>query len=180
MNNKELQQRLDKLREGIRLLDSIVYTDCKTGEGKLNEKQVEVVQELFKLFSSLNWQLAFNDYKELKYDDSKPIDTTRCGTPVRVRSCKDGQRDKTYFGILIGDVPLSIEHSIDKDGVVTCSRQMYNPAIFIPELNDIVYGCESWWGEIENEEDLQKMITDEAIQNVWYMKLLKKFSRGPE
>jgi hypothetical protein len=54
------------------------------------------------------------------------------------------------------------------------SRQRYNPAIFVPELNDIVYGAASWWGEIEDEDELNDLITDDTIESVWYVKLLKK------
>ncbi len=47
-----------------------------------------------------------------------------------------------------------------------------NPAIFVPELKKIIYGCESWWGEIESPEDF-KEITSDDINNVWYVQLLK-------
>ena len=32
-----------------------------------------------------------------------------------------------------------------------------NPGIFVPELGKIIYGCESWWSEIDNPEDLRDM-----------------------
>jgi len=38
-------------------------------------------------------------------------------------------------------------------------------------------GCGSWWGAIDNEEDL-KDITDSDIENVWYVQLLKKIKNG--
>jgi len=47
-----------------------------------------------------------------------------------------------------------------------------NPAIFLPEFNEIVWGIESWWGVIEKEDDLRQ-ITDKDIQNIWYVKALK-------
>ena len=172
MKESELQEELSKISSGMRLLDTIVNVNYETGEGKLNEKQVEVVRELLRLFRSLGWQLRFNNYKELRYRESEPIKTRRCGTPVKVRSCKKEHGEKTYFGILIGDVALSIGHSVDDDGVVTAERQMYNPAIFVPELNDIVYGCSSWWGEIESEKELKNMITEETVSDVWYVKLI--------
>jgi len=174
LTEQEINKELEEIRGGMRLLDSIVYQDYKTGKGKLSEKQVEVVQQLFKLFDRLGWQIAFNSYKELRSADDKPINKSKCGAPVKVRSCKNEHGDKTYFGIFLGEIPLSIGHSIDKQGVVTASRSMYNPAIFIPELNDIVFGCESWWGEIKSKEELDKLITDDVIKNVWYVKLLHK------
>jgi hypothetical protein len=175
MTENEIGEKLEELRKGMHLFDSIVYQDWKTGEGSLNEKQVEIVRELLKLFKKLNWQISFNAYKELKYDGTEPIDKRRCGTPVKVRSCRKEHDKKTYFGILLGDVALSISHSINDDGTVTAEHSMYNPAIFVPELNDIVYGCESWWSKIESEEELSKLITDETIKNVWYVKLLNEW-----
>jgi len=50
-----------------------------------------------------------------------------------------------------------------------------NPAIFVFELNKIIYGMESFWAIIETKEDL-KDITKDDIDNVWYVKLLKQLS----
>jgi hypothetical protein len=47
-----------------------------------------------------------------------------------------------------------------------------NPAIFVPDLNKVIFGYESWWGEIKSPEELRE-ITDDDIQNVWYVKALK-------
>lgn len=52
-----------------------------------------------------------------------------------------------------------------------------NPAIFVFDLNKIVYGMESRWGIIENEEDL-KEITNKDINNIWYVKALKELSNS--
>ena len=49
---------------------------------------------------------------------------------------------------------------------------MSNPAIYVPELRKIVFGCESWWGEIQSPDEI-KDITDDDISNVWYVKLVK-------
>jgi len=84
---------------------------------------------------------------------------------------------KTYFGILIGDIPLCLNSSIIED-TITVNRSMYNPAIFVPELKEIIYGCGSWWGEIKSEEELKELITDKTIEDVWYIKLLKEMNRG--
>ena len=181
MKEEELQKELDDIRAGMKMFDTMLDTEggiMEEGRYFLNEKQVGIVRSLFDLFKSLNWQLALNSYKSLEYDDSEAINTKGllnkgCGTPVKVRPCAEKYENKTYFGILIGDVALSIGASIDDNGNLKIKRQMYNPAILIPELNEFVYGCGSWWGEIESEEELNKHITDDTIENVWYMKLLK-------
>jgi hypothetical protein len=181
MDETQLKTELDDIRCGMRWIDSIVETDYKTGEGKLNKEQVEIVKKMFKIFSVLNWQLAFNSYKELKYADSKPIDLRKCGTPVKIRSCREEHGTKTYFGILLGELALGIGHSIDSVGTVTATHQHYNPAIFVPELNTIVYGMESWWGEIKSQEEMEKVIDDITIENVWYVQMLKKLcTANPE
>lgn len=105
--------------------------------------------------------------------EQNPIDYQDClyksyiGKPVKVRLGK-----KTYLGVFIGELPTSahISHN-EQTGVLTVNH-MTNPAMFVPELNRIVFGHESWWGVIESPEDF-KEITDGDINNVWYVKLAK-------
>lgn len=40
------------------------------------------------------------------------------------------------------------------------------------DLQRIIFGAESWWGIIESLEEL-KDITDDDINNIWYVKALK-------
>jgi hypothetical protein len=142
----------------------------------LEERQGEAVGKMLHLFQRLLWQLKFNAYKELKFDDqTKAIQFGGMhgvpGTPVRTRPCGEKYANKTYFGILIGDVALSVSHAV-KEGMVTAKFSYHNPAVIIPELGEIIYGCECWWSEIKTPADAQKLITDETIKNVWYMKML--------
>ena len=44
--------------------------------------------------------------------------------------------------------------------------------MMVPALKRIVYGSESWWTSIESEEGLRQ-ITNEDIDNVPYVQLLK-------
>jgi hypothetical protein len=82
---------------------------------------------------------------------------------------------KTYLGVYLGDLMLSAMHTYNvKDKVLTVLPHT-NPAIFVPDLKRVVWGCESWWGIIESPDDLRK-ITDADIQNIWYMKALKELS----
>lgn len=180
MKEQELIDKLRDVRKGMRLMDSMLRSPNADGEVTLTANQAEVVNSLFDLFNDVGWQLEFSNYKELVVTEKKAIDTNRLfagfsGNLVRVRSCRKAHGDKTYLGILIGDVALSVSHTI-KDGVVTAGMSNYNPGILIPELKDVVYGCESWWGVIESEEELNELITDETIANVWYVKLLKTLS----
>lgn len=179
MTELEINNELVDIRSELRLIDSILDTDTDTGEVKLTAVQGELVHRLFKLFNAMGWELQFSNHKQLLVADDPMIRTGGCkpGTPVRVRSCKEGHGTKTYFGILIGDVARTILHTA-KDGVVTARPAYYNPAIIIPELGEIVYGSESWWSEIESEEDMGKLITDDTIQDVWYVQALKAMAKG--
>lgn len=175
MTEKEIGEKLDEISKNLRLFDVIVNTDYKTYEGKLTVKQTEIVKKLLKLFEALRFQIAFDQFKEIEYSDDSPILTKNrnCGKPVKVRSCKPEHGDKTYFGILIGDVPLSLSAAMKPGNILKIGRSFYNPAILVPELGEIVYGCESYWGEIK-EEDKDNVITDELINNVWYVKAIKE------
>lgn len=100
------------------------------------------------------------------------------GALVKIRPCGKEYGDKTYLGIYLGDADIGLFCSHNtKTGILSIKRS-YNPAIFIPELRKIIYGCESWWGIIENESEI-KEITDDDIDNVWYVKLLKAASNQP-
>jgi len=94
------------------------------------------------------------------------------GTFVSIRPADEA---KTYLGIYIGDLPVwnDFHYNIPTERVVVSSH--LNPAIFVPDLARVVYGCESFWGEIKDEHDLRE-ITDEDIENVWYVKALKQLS----
>lgn len=180
MNNKELQDKLSEIGKDLRIKDLWVNED-KEGVFTISKRTGELVESLFEVFQSLRWTLALTNAKELKMKEgSKPLEpsgllasVTR-GTPVQVRSCRPEHGDKTYFGIYIGELAQSIRHSVNlEDQVITASFSQHNPAIYVPELNDIVLGCESWWGAIADEEGIKKIITDDLIQNVWYVKALR-------
>jgi hypothetical protein len=47
-----------------------------------------------------------------------------------------------------------------------------NPAIWVPSLNKIVWGSESWWGPITTPEQVRE-ITDSDIESQWYVQALK-------
>ena len=90
---------------------------------------------------------------------------------VRVRPVSD---DKTYLGILIGDLPTGISASWHKDSqVLSISTTHYNPAIIVPELNRIVMGYESWWAKISTVEEVCA-ITNDMINKTWYVALLQQ------
>lgn len=109
--------------------------------------------------------------------DNKKIDTSglghECGCLCEVKPCGKEYEGKSYIGIYLGDLPIAIHTFFDKRTGILENRTMNNPAIFVPELKKIIYGCESWWREIESLEDF-KGISEKDIENTWYVKLLKQ------
>jgi hypothetical protein len=102
----------------------------------------------------------------------------QCGQLVSVRPCDEKYAKKTYLGILLGDLPIGLSAAYNRK---TKELEIYghkNPAIFVPELKEIIWGCGSWWGAITTEKELRE-ITDADIQNTWYVKLLKEISDKP-
>jgi len=91
------------------------------------------------------------------------------GTYVAVRPAGEGQR--TYLGLYLGEMCITIGCSFE-GAVLELTPQLPNPVIFVPEMKQIIYGMESWWGAIESPEHL-KDITNADINNVWYVQALK-------
>lgn len=95
---------------------------------------------------------------------------------VKVRPCGE---DKTYFGILLGQLPFLTRVSHDDETGILSVRTENNPCILIPEQKKIVFGAGCWWSRIKPEEDISD-ITDLDIENTWYVKLLREMSEQSE
>lgn len=100
------------------------------------------------------------------------------GDWVAVRPCGEEFEGKTFLGVLLGGIPLSQAARFNRDnGELVISRAMYNPAMYVPEIKKIIYGCGSFWKNISTPEELQE-ISDIDIENVWYVKALKELSES--
>lgn len=111
---------------------------------------------------------------------AKTLSGAACGDLVSVRPCDPECEGKTYLGILLGEFPLSLSCSWDAEKqILTASTTMHNPAMFVPDLKRVVWGCGSFWSRITSEEQLRK-ITDEDISNVWYIKALRESAEKAE
>lgn len=98
------------------------------------------------------------------------------GTLVAIRPCGEKYKNKTYLGMYLCSAPTGVIGEQRGDKIILKMSDYVNPAIYLPELDEIVWGYESWWGEIKSEEDL-KQITDEDIQNIWYVRALKQIEK---
>jgi len=125
------------------------------------------------------------EVQDITYDQDSPywkasgvLTRAKCGDMVAVRPCAEEHEGKTFLGIYLGEVPLSLGVRYDpEEKELLVTRGRYNPAIFVPELDDIVLGAESWWGQIESEDQLRE-ITDDDIENVWYVRALNGLDKA--
>lgn len=107
---------------------------------------------------------------ELEYSKRGLHQKEDIGKFVKCMVCAD---KKTYLGIYLGEFPQSISLSYNRDDqTMDIQPSFYNPAMWVMQLNRIVWGSESYWGIIEKPEDL-KNITTEDVNSIWYVKLLK-------
>lgn len=117
----------------------------------------------------IGYPFVVDDVKidEIKYNNSLSCEV---GELVKIRPCDD--KNKTYLGVSLGDLPISNSISLNQKDSVLKIINLTNPAFYVFELKKIIFGCESWWGKIKSIDEL-KDITDGEIANVWYVKLLK-------
>jgi len=108
--------------------------------------------------------------------ERKGFQTAKVGTMVKIRPCGEKYEDKTFLGIYLGDMQISVNVFYDSHEKSLTFAPHNNPAIYVPDLEEVIWGCGSWWSPIESEEQLGKDISDEDIQNVWYVKALKQIS----
>lgn len=122
--------------------------------------------------------IAGINYEHLgKTLEEKCLSGTSTGDFVSVRPCDEECEGKTYLGVFLGNLALSMSIGYDaKTMTLFPQHTMHNPAMWVPELKRIVMGCGSWWGEIKNPEDL-KNITNQDIENVWYVQALNALSK---
>lgn len=120
----------------------------------------------------IEYPITVNDIEceQLKYND----DTWHCkmGSLVKVRPCGEEYGNKTYLGFYLGDLPLCITGSFKEAEGIYKVGTLSNPAMYVPELRKIIFGCGSWWSAIKSPDEI-KDITDDDISNVWYVKLAK-------
>lgn len=166
---EKLLKELDELLEITKDYNKFIHLFSK-------DVGTKTLTKIRRVAGQIKLKVDFSKIKKVGHPEGKPIKTdSQTGDFVKVRPCGDWAENKTFLGIYIGSGALSSSISIEDDKIV-CSWSHYNPAILIPEVGKIVYGCESWWGEIESEEDL-KEISDLDIENVWYVKAIKQLNK---
>lgn len=100
------------------------------------------------------------DVEEL--DDAMVAGRDAPGTIVLV-SFLEGDEKLRRMGILVGNLPVAPIVSYDKDDGTLSVRPLTNPAIFVPSVGRIVWGCESWWHPT-TLDDLEQVVGDDPWQ----------------
>ena len=117
--------------------------------------------------------------KESKFIRKPFFGNVAPGDFVAVRSCRKEHEDRTFLGIYVGDVSDSyIGHDNTANSIIVKSS-MPNPCMWVPEIEDYIFGYESWWHKISTEDDL-KDITNADIENVWYVRALSQLDKSSE
>ena len=94
------------------------------------------------------------------------------GCPVCIKPCAEEYKGKSYLGLYLEDLPMMNSISYDEEKQSLKVGTVHNPAIYVFALKKIIFGAESWWCKINSPEDV-KGISEEEIDNTWYVKLLK-------
>jgi hypothetical protein len=128
-----------------------------------------------------NYKCIYIEYPIEVSKINRDTDTTgfrdsSIGSFVKIRPCADEYKNKTFLGFYLGELPIGIRASHNPDTKELSLSYDNNPAIYVFDLKKIIFGCASWWGIIETEDDL-KSISDIDIDNVWYVKALKMLSK---
>lgn len=140
---------------------------CEKESEEINDSVCESCENFKSRYIEYPIIVSKIEQKNLEYNTS-----SRAGSLVKIRPCGEEYGDKTYLGVLLGDLPTSHIIRHNSESKVLTVDSMTNPAIYVFELKRIIFGYESWWGVIESEDEL-KDITDEDIGNVWYVQLLR-------
>lgn len=167
MEKAELLKTLDELQEVLKDYNKFIYILSKDEGKRTLAKTVE-------LTSKIKWLLDASETKDVIHPDNSHFTRDRASF-VKVRPCGKEYGDKTYLGILLGDMACGSSASIEGDKI-KLSWVDYNPAIFVPDLHKIIFGYQSWWSEIKGPDNF-KEISNSDIENTWYVKMFKGMSK---
>jgi hypothetical protein len=97
------------------------------------------------------------------------------GKLVKIRPCAEEYNGKTYLGLFLGVLPIEPTARYNSETQVLKLELVDNPAIWVLELNKIIYGYESFWGIIDDPSEIKEITTDQ-IANLPYMRALKELT----
>jgi uncharacterized protein YjiS (DUF1127 family) len=159
---KELSDAREQLKDYNKFIDLMRIKDDPKG----------ILTRLNKTIGRIEMLVNASEIKEFEHPSNEAL-KQGSGKLVSIRPCDEKYGNKTYVGFYLGELSLGSSIQITDENKIQCNWSGYNPAIFVPELGEVIMGCASWWQKIKSVEQL-KEITDDDIENVWYMKLMKE------
>jgi len=148
-------------------LASMIKEMAKSGIFK-KMKRSKVVDEKFTGYPLSIDKIIFRG----GYSEKDVISDIKVGDYAAVRPCGEEYKNKTYLGYFVGDIPIGVSALHDpKENELTVSLSS-NPAFFLPDIREVIFGCGSFWSKIKTPDDLRQ-ITDFDIDSVWYVQALK-------
>jgi hypothetical protein len=169
MKLDEVEKELDELLAQCKEYGTLGYSES-------DNKAERTLSKIFGRLRDLKTLTRFSGIKDIIHPEDRPIHPYGSPCMVRVKPCAEEYGGKTFLGFLVGHAALSSRVSI-KDNAIICDWGFFNPMIYIPENGRVVFGVESWWGEIKSVDDL-KDITDADINSVWYVNALKAMTEN--
>lgn len=99
------------------------------------------------------------------------------GRWVAVRPCAKRYEGRTFVGVMLGRFALGASARYDSaTRILHLGYSFHNPAMYVPDIGRVIFGSQSWWGALQNPEDLRQ-ITDADIENVWYVRALRDLEK---
>jgi hypothetical protein len=144
---------------------------------KFTEEHGEV--EVFGVGTDMKFPMEISSIKLAGFQPSRR-GLDRIGSLVRIRPVDSENSKKTYLGIYLGDLPRGADIMRGSKSKALMVTGRNNPAIWVPELNKVVWGDSSWWGVVTSKEEAERLITDADIENIWYVKALKEMFKSEE
>jgi hypothetical protein len=170
------EEKEEKNEEVVEMSDEVEEGFGDALASLLGALSKEMEENPLKMESDFEYPMEISGIKNIT---PRNVNTHKTGSLVQVRPCSDKYEEKTYLGIYIGEVPIESMVALNTRTNVLDIMSHSNPAIFVPELKKVIFGCESWWGYIRSEEEL-KQITNKDIEDVWYVQLLKEMGKKDE
>ena len=73
------------------------------------------------------------------------FNSEKVGMLVHIKPCEESLRGKTFIGVYLGDMQISVGCSYHPESKKLEVYGTHNPAIYVPALRRVVWGCGSWW-----------------------------------
>ena len=117
-------------------------------------KAIKEAEEKYVFENKFNFPMEINGIKKSQKFISEDRNC-EVGSLVKIRPCGGEYQEKTYVGIFLGNLAIDNTCRLNRETNELEIIPYTNPAIFVPDLKRIVFGCESWWGKINSIDEVK-------------------------